>query len=158
MATKWLKVAKSGTSPLQMFWKNSEFFKDTLRTKITLRNLLKEIVCENQNFRSDLTVLVLNYAEVVDTSNCRYPNLRIFLFSINSFIRPILLHNKKMLHWFLSAARGLKAVLGNVLKERGETKCEVFAKSDGDCIENIEMNSITNISNLNFSVTQCISE
>ena len=60
MATKWLKVAKSGTSPLQRFWKNSEFFKDTLRTKITLRNLLKEIVCENQNFRSDLTVLSEN--------------------------------------------------------------------------------------------------
>ena len=59
MATKWLKVAKSGTSPLQRFWKNSEFFKDTLRTKITLRNLLKEIVCENQNFRSDLTVLLM---------------------------------------------------------------------------------------------------
>ena len=57
MATKWLKVAKSGTSPLQTFWKNSEFFKDTLRTKITSRNLLKEIVCENQNFRLDLTVL-----------------------------------------------------------------------------------------------------
>ena len=64
MATKWLKVAKSGTSPLQMFWKNSEFFKDTLRTKITLRNLLKEIVCENQNFRSDLTVLITNQKEM----------------------------------------------------------------------------------------------
>ena len=61
MATKWLKVAKSGTSPLQRFWKNSEFFKDTLKTKITLRNLLKEIVCENQNFRSDLTVLYVEF-------------------------------------------------------------------------------------------------
>ena len=66
VATKWLKVAKSGTSPLPMFWKNSEFFKDTLRTKITLRNLLKEIVCENQNFRSDLTVLT---TENVDASS-----------------------------------------------------------------------------------------
>ena len=50
VATKWLKVAKSGTSPLQNFWKNSKSFKDTLRTKTTLRNLLKEIVSENRNF------------------------------------------------------------------------------------------------------------
>ena len=50
VATKWLKVAKSGTSSLPNFWKNSEFVKDTLRTKITLRNLLKEIVSENRNF------------------------------------------------------------------------------------------------------------